>query len=121
MSWQAKADLFWFRDIDWPEARLIRLLAADQRAELRDGTAAEGLARCGCALEPARAAFWLDVLGAALAEQGRFAEAEEAAEGARAAAEGDEALARQAAARAALYREGVPYRYGGPSDSQPRD
>ena len=103
-------------------ARLAWLLATAPEDGLRDGAEAVRLAEAASRATGDRLAEALDVLAAAYAEAGRFAEAATTAARARdlAAAAGDARLAGEIAARRALYGEGKPYRQAtAPPDGPP--
>lgn len=99
---------------DWPEAlnNLAWALATSADATLRDGGEAVALAERACARTEFKLANMLDTLGAAYAEEGRFAEASRTAAMAveRAAALGQQGLAEQIAQRQDAYEAHRPYR-----------
>jgi tetratricopeptide (TPR) repeat protein len=97
-----------------PAARLAWLLATAPEPELRDGAEAVRLAGGAVDATGGRLPEALDVLAAAYAEAGRFAEAVTTARRARdlAGAAGAGALATAIAARLALYENSEPYRDG---------
>jgi len=93
------------------------ILATAPEAELRDGAAAERLARAALEADADPPAFLFDTYAAALAEAGRFAEAAAMARRAieRASAAGDAEQARVSGERLARYLGGEPVRDGTPS------
>jgi tetratricopeptide (TPR) repeat protein len=100
-------------DPRWPD-ELVRqawLLATHPNSRERDGVAAVRAAESACNVVSPPPAFYLDVLAAACAETGHFAEAEATAAKALAAANaaGNSDLARSIADRLALYRAGQPF------------
>lgn len=100
-------------DPQWPEerCRLAWLLATSPIPVQRDGDEAVLYAESACNAIHPQPAEYLDVLGAAYAESGRFADAAAAAEKAVAAAEsrGQSDLARAITGRLALYRDRRPF------------
>jgi tetratricopeptide (TPR) repeat protein len=109
-------------DPGWPD-EIVRgawLRAASPNARERDADAAVWAAESACNVVRPPPAGYLDVLAAAYAEAGRFADAVAAAEKAAAAADtsGNPELARAVADRLALYRANQPFR--GPAPAAPR-
>ncbi len=94
------------------ERQLAWLLATSPDERLRDGPRAVELARRVNELSGGQVPQILDTLAAALAETGRFEEAEPLAEQAatRAEQQGQVDLAEQARARASLYRQRQAFR-----------
>jgi tetratricopeptide (TPR) repeat protein len=99
---------------DFPEAlnNLAWMLATHPNPQIRDGRQALELAERACRLTQYKEALMLGTLGAAYAEAGRFPEAVEAAEKAKALAEkaDDSETATMNTKLLALYRSGQPYR-----------
>jgi tetratricopeptide (TPR) repeat protein len=99
---------------DFPEAlnNLAWLRATHPDSQLRDGREAVELAERACRLTEYKQAAMLGTLAAAYAEAGRFPEAVEAAEKAKALAEkaDDSEAAAMNTKLLALYRSGQPYR-----------
>ena len=87
-------------------------LATSPDDSIRNGAQAVELARRAVSVAPVPAPELLDVLAAALAEAGRFAEAEKTAReaAALAARQSKQALAGAIQARARLYESGKPFR-----------
>jgi protein O-mannosyl-transferase len=89
--------------------------ATDARADLRNGTNAVTMATRACALSkdyPRRRSSMLITLAAAYAEAGRFDDAVNTAEEARALADklGQKGLEARAASLKAIFAQGKPYR-----------
>jgi tetratricopeptide (TPR) repeat protein len=101
------------RSPDWPPAlaRLAWLLATHKDPGVRNGVEAVRLAERLCAIAGDQQAEALDVLAAAYAESGRFADAVGAARKALAlaTATGQQDLARQVQERLKPYQAGQPY------------
>jgi tetratricopeptide (TPR) repeat protein len=91
---------------------LAWVLATSMEAEVRDGARAVALGREASRLAGGENAAIMRTLGAALAEAGRYAEAEQTARqgGRLAAAQGDSSLAQALESDAQLYREAKPLR-----------
>lgn len=99
---------------DWPEAlnNLAWLLATHPEAQFRNGPEAARLAERACELSESKKAMFVGTLAAAYAEAGRFAEAVQSGEKARALAlaQGENALAETNLKLIELYRQGKPCR-----------
>jgi tetratricopeptide (TPR) repeat protein len=114
------------------KCELAWLLAASPEAGVRDGKKAAALAVSACETLQWKSARALDILGAAYAEEGRFAEAEAAGRRALALLGGEggadpvarssadprerEAIAREVGERVELYRQGKPFRAFAPGE-----